>query len=157
MSPQSDPENRRFGLREWMGDGWWAALILSLAMIFIVRSGTVGAPTQASANSMDRAVHMTERLRTNSPQKAALERELRASARELAVTRDALEAAKERVAVLQESYDGLDDQFSQMTERVRSSALFLQSASAEVGATPVPMEATFTTKPAPTEGEPTSK
>jgi hypothetical protein len=44
-------EDRRFGVREWVSGRWWIALAFSLIIILAVRSGTVGAPAQASARS----------------------------------------------------------------------------------------------------------
>ena len=155
MSRRRPRKNSLFGLREWMGDGWWVALALSLIMIVALRNRPVGAPNQISTHTMDSLsqAHGNPRLRPS--HQVAFERDLRAAARELSWTRVALEAEKERVALLQESYEGLDDQFRQVTDLVRSSAVPASFSKTETEPIPVPIEAIFVRSegPAANEGE----
>jgi hypothetical protein len=133
-----------------MGGGWWVALALSLIMIFALRSGTVGAPAQASVRSLDSTQRPSELFGPRSPEKLALERDLRAAARELTQTRSALDAEKARTSLLQESYDGLDHQFTHVTELVRSQgAENFTPAAVEA---PLPVETIIVLQSAPSKG-----
>lgn len=150
MSRKPQRTERPFGIREWMGGGWWVALALSLIMIFALRSGTVGAPAQASVRSLDATQRSSELFAPRSPEKLALERDLRAAARELTQTRSALEAEKARTSLLQESYDGLDDQFTHVTELVRSQGV--EEFSPEAVEAPLPVETIIVLQSAPSSG-----
>ncbi len=150
MSRRTQQKDRPFGIREWMGGGWWIALALSLIMIFALRSGTVGAPAQASVRSFDSLERASQHRGPRSIEKIELERDLRASARELAQMRGALDAERDRAALLQESYDGLDDQFTQVTELVRSAGM--RKVGSPVELAPAPAEAIIVLNEAPTEG-----
>lgn len=138
-------EPRRFGIREWMGGGWWAALAFSLVIIFVMRSGTVGAPAQASVRSLDSLP------RAASPRAVSFESEYRAATRELSRTRAALEHEKLKSSMLMKSYEGLDEQFHEVTSLVRSAALDAPADSTEAGeddlsltaSIPTPIEAIY--------------
>ena len=143
MSRRRRFRERSFGALQWMGGGWWAALGLSVVMIVALRSGTVGAPSPRSLPSADARAEASERLVAQSADNAALELNLRKASRELELTRAALQAEKERVALLQENYDGLDDQFSHVTDLVRASAVPASFSRAKTEVVPAPVEAIY--------------
>ncbi|QDV05036.1 hypothetical protein Poly30_05310 [Planctomycetes bacterium Poly30] len=133
MSTHHPEESRRFGIREWMSGRWWLALAFSLVVIFALRSGTVGAPAQASVRPLDSLPKAAARNPTTHPGIALrgrssiefeneLENELRQALRELEVARTALASEKSKVELLQESHEGLEAQFREVTARVRSAA-----------------------------------
>ena len=149
MSRRRRFKERTFGVREWMGNGWWAALGLSLLTIVAIRLGTVTAPGEETTPSLESQRLAADHVAPRSPRNAALERDLRATARELELTRDALAAEKERVALLQESYDGLNDQFSQVTSLVQSAAVSASYSKDEQVPVPAPVEAIFVRRETP--------
>lgn len=146
-------KERSFGALQWMGTGWWVALAMSVVMILALRNGTVGAPGQDGGASTASLTQAGEDPFADSTEKLALELNLRSASRELALTRLALQAEKERAALLQESYDGLDDQFSQVTDLVRSSAVPASFSRTETTPVPAPVEAIFVREEAPKASE----
>ncbi len=115
-----------FGVAEWMSRRWWVALSLSLLVILIARSGTVGAPTQPDlglSHGSDQAhAAPTTNLHEQLPRfekQVDLERQLREVSQRLAEARAALKTERTRSALLQESYDGLGRQFDEISGMVR--------------------------------------
>ncbi len=150
----------RFGVRQWMSARWWVALVLSLIIILVMRSGTVGAPAEASARSLDslpnfhaRRVQLPEVAQPILRRQAELEQELRSLSSELMQTRSALAAERTKTELLKDGYDGLDARFQEVVGLVQS-ALVEPAREAEPSSAapsvpvgvPVPIEAIYVTK-----------
>lgn len=109
-------------MAEWMSGRWWIALSCSLIIIMMVRSSTVGAPFQvgmvpASSTSEGFAFAPTV---PDEREQIALELKLDVMARRLVEAKAALDTERTRSELLRESYDGLDEQFEQVTRMLRA-------------------------------------
>ena len=135
MSSKRSRSDRPFGVREWMGGGWWLALAFSLVVILTVRSGPVGAPAQASDRSLDSFSSVSKRFRPSLSQERSQER--------------SVEFELDRPAFLQEDYDDLDGPFSQVTDLVFSKPP--AELPPEIELIPTPVEAIFVLPDAPNQ------
>ena len=152
MSTPHFDETRRFGIREWMSGGWWVALAFSLIIIFVVRSGTVGAPAQASGRSLDSlprgrgvsSAHLDEEI-SRFRRQVDLEKDLRQITRELEEARTELAGERARADLLEEGYDGLDAQFHEVADLLRSTVVdaSMGQGSAPPASVPMPIEAIY--------------
>lgn len=155
MSAPHPEDYRRFGIREWMSSRWWLALAFSLVIILVLRSGTVGAPAQASVRPLDSLPAPGSLISTTLDRELPrfrrqldLESELRGITLELSQLRMALAAEKSKADLLRESYDGLDAQFHEVASLLRS-ATVAESPAAEAGndprpaSVPTPIEAIY--------------
>lgn len=109
--------------KRWVHEHWWGILAILAAFVVVARTNTVGAPAEAGANSidsMDRAFMPTRSAVANLSRESIAGREVDLELRaEIDDLRTALRMERGRSILLEQQYEDLADQFSEVTSLAR--------------------------------------